>query len=1066
MKDPKLSNFVDCAKKTYFYESNFVFMHVILILKKVDDILFSSRAAGIYMLLFAIAIGAATFVENDFGTSSAQALIFRARWFELLLFLFSCAIVSNIFRFRMVQNKKWASLIFHTSMIIIILGAAVTRYFGYEGMMHIREGSASDRFLSTESFLKWNLVMDGKSYSYDESTYFSTLGDNKFSESYQIGSQMLSIKLKEFIPNPTEKLEPSTQGVPIMKVVVAGRGGRKEYFLKKGDKASINNVNFNFTDQIIPGAFNVTVRNDSLLFQTDRPVSQMVMATQKQDTIYPGGYAPLMLRSMYNLNGAGFVIGDFRPNATVSMGSSEQKMKNESLAALKLEVSLNNEVTEVVVTGRKGEEGQPQRLDFGNVSLAISYGAKYVQLPFSIQLRDFIMDKYPGTDNPSSYASEVTLVDGAKGVNMPYRIYMNNILDYGGYRFFQSSFDQDELGTYLSVNHDFWGTWISYIGYILLTVGLIMTFFAKNSRFTELLGKLNKYQAGRIGVFFLLSAIAFFIPLRAMAQNGDTPSAVSADHADQFGKLVVQDHRGRFKPVNTLSGEVLRKVAKTDRLYGLSSDQMLLSMMLDPAKWESVAMIHQGNHPGIQQLLGTSEKLVSYRQFFSNDGQYVLRDAIREAQAMNPKDQGTFEKTIIKLDEKVNIISMVFSGRLLRIYPLENDPANTWVSPADLRVMQNIAPSVLEMDMKFNEYLSSVSKATGSGEYTSAANQLTQFASEQRLKGGAIVPSQTKLSAELLLNQLDVFGRLRNVYGLFSLAFLTVFFLSIFKAQFPRQKATKWVWIAMVTAFGFHTIGLGLRWYISGRAPWSNGYESMIYIGWTTVLAGILFSRKSLGGLSATAVLAATILLVAGMSWLDPEITPLVPVLKSYWLTIHVSLEAGSYGFLMLGAVIGMLNLVLLAIVNQQNKVKIEPALKELTVISEITLLGGLFMVSIGTYLGGVWANESWGRYWGWDAKETWALVTILVYAFILHMRFIKGLQSIFAFNFASLFGFATVIMTYFGVNYYLSGLHSYAAGDPVPVPSEVYYTTIALSILSVVSYLNYSRQSTKGIIS
>lgn len=181
----------------------------------------------------------------------------------------------------------------------------------------------------------------------------------------------------------------------------------------------------------------------------------------------------------------------------------------------------------------------------------------------------------------------------------------------------------------------------------------------------------------------------------------------------------------------------------------------------------------------------------------------------------------------------------------------------------------------------------------------------------------------------------------------------------------------------MAAGFVFHTIGLGLRWYISGRAPWSNGYESMIYIGWTTMLAGTLISRKSLGGLAATATLAATILLVASMSWLDPEITPLVPVLKSYWLTIHVSLEAGSYGFLMLGAVIGMLNLVLMILINEKNKENVVRAIKELTIISEITLLAGLTMISIGTYLGGVWANESWGRYWGWDAKETWALVTI-----------------------------------------------------------------------------------------
>jgi cytochrome c-type biogenesis protein CcsB len=227
----------------------------------------------------------------------------------------------------------------------------------------------------------------------------------------------------------------------------------------------------------------------------------------------------------------------------------------------------------------------------------------------------------------------------------------------------------------------------------------------------------------------------------------------------------------------------------------------------------------------------------------------------------------------------------------------------------------------------------------------------------------------------------------------------------------------------------------------------------MIYIAWTTTLAGIIFTRRSLGGLAATMVLAATVLLVAMLSYLDPEITPLVPVLKSYWLTIHVSLEAGSYGFLMLGAIIGLINLILLIFLNSKNKDRIHRMVKEMSYISEMTIMGGLVMVSVGTYLGGVWANESWGRYWGWDAKETWALVTILVYAFILHMRLIPKFNGLFAFNVATLFGWGSVIMTYYGVNYYLSGLHSYAAGDPIPIPNWVYYAIISLVIITALAY-------------
>ena len=296
-----------------------------------------------------------------------------------------------------------------------------------------------------------------------------------------------------------------------------------------------------------------------------------------------------------------------------------------------------------------------------------------------------------------------------------------------------------------------------------------------------------------------------------------------------------------------------------------------------------------------------------------------------------------------------------------------------------------------------------------------------------------------------------------------ALALLFFLFVSVFKPQWKLKTIYKILFGLVVAGFIFHTVGLGIRWYVSGRAPWSNGYESMIYIAWTSTLAGILFTRKSFGGLAATMVLAGTILFVSMLSFLDPEITPLVPVLKSYWLTIHVSLEAGSYGFLMLGAIIGLINLILLIFISEKNKTRVKRIVQEMSYISELTLIGGLFMVSVGTYLGGVWANESWGRYWGWDAKETWALVTILVYAFILHMRLIPKMRGLYAYNVATIFGLASVIMTYYGVNYYLSGLHSYATGDPVPIPNWVY---IAVACIIVICILAFIRKRKYSIIS
>ena len=262
----------------------------------------------------------------------------------------------------------------------------------------------------------------------------------------------------------------------------------------------------------------------------------------------------------------------------------------------------------------------------------------------------------------------------------------------------------------------------------------------------------------------------------------------------------------------------------------------------------------------------------------------------------------------------------------------------------------------------------------------------------------------------------------------------------------------------LTLCFIAHTFGLAARWIISNHAPWSNAYESVIYIAWATMLAGYVFSKKSMMSMAATAVLYSLLLMVAGLNWLDPEITNLVPVLDSYWLMIHVAIITASYGFLALGALLGFLSLILMILQSKSTTKRIFASLKELTYINELSITVGLFLLSVGTFLGGIWANESWGRYWGWDPKETWAFASMLVYIFVLHMRFIPGLKSLFAFNFASLIAYSSIIMTYFGVNFYLSGLHSYAAGDPMPIPAFIPYSIVIVFVTSTLAYYKQNK--------
>jgi cytochrome c-type biogenesis protein CcsB len=251
---------------------------------------------------------------------------------------------------------------------------------------------------------------------------------------------------------------------------------------------------------------------------------------------------------------------------------------------------------------------------------------------------------------------------------------------------------------------------------------------------------------------------------------------------------------------------------------------------------------------------------------------------------------------------------------------------------------------------------------------------------------------------------------------------------------------------------------LGIRWYISGHAPWSNGYESMIYVSWATMLFGVWFGRRSPLTLAATTFVTSILLMVAHWNWMDPSIGNLVPVLDSYWLMVHVAIIVASYGPFTIGMVLGMLALILYGFTTKKNKKKMNLAIDEITTINEMALTIGLVLLTIGNFLGGIWANESWGRYWGWDPKETWALISIMVYSFVLHMRLVPGLKSKYTFNMVSVFAFASILMTYLGVNHLLSGLHSYAQGESAAVPNQIWGWLIISLILSLLAYFKFKK--------
>ncbi len=643
------------------------------------------------------------------------------------------------------------------------------------------------------------------------------------------------------------------------------------------------------------------------------------------------------------------------------------------------------------------------------------------------------------------------------GVEVPFEIYMNHILKHRGYRFYQSSYDPDETGTVLSVNHDPAGMMITYAGYLLLFLFIVLSIINRKS-FFRTVSRTHWNSAYRRPAVVLLLLAAMSFSSRASAQE----LILDRKEADSFGAVLAQDQKGRTKPLYTISNDILRKVSKETEFNGLSSMQVFLGYSLDFMHWQSVPLIKVSNAE-LQQALGLKSDRAAFSDIVTlgTEGGYKLSPYIDKAYARPESKRSRFDKEVIKLDERVNICYMMSRGDFLRLFPMKDSTDHWGTSAEAAAVATSNEDSVFILNVL--PLWAQAVAATGKPEVTPEETR-TAIINYQRTHASYDIPSVAKVGAEMFYYNVKIFEKLFPGYATLGLIMIITLLAGIISGKKGASLLMKVLVGVAVVAFAFHTLGLGIRWYISGHSPMSNGYESMLFISWVTMLAGFIFSRKSLMALAATAVLAGMTLMVAHLSFMDPEITNLVPVLKSYWLTLHVSVITGSYGFLGLGAILGIIVMIMMLFVNERNREGISAAIDELTVINYRSITLGLYFLTIGTFLGAVWANESWGRYWGWDPKETWSLITIVIYTLVTHSRMIPGMKDTYTFNALSLFAFSSVLMTYFGVNYYLSGLHSYAGGDSVPVPLFVYIAVITLAGLAVAAYLRY-RSSGKSVM-
>ncbi|MDN3723675.1 cytochrome c biogenesis protein CcsA [Aequorivita sp. SDUM287046] len=1047
--------------------------------KKIASVLFSTRLTAVLFIVFAVAMAAGTFMDADSQsppTPYTRELIYNAWWFEAIMLLFVINFVGNIFRYNLHKREMWASLMLHLAFILVIVGAFVTRYIGFEGIMHIREGQTENSILSDQPYLE--VFIDGE-YMIDgvaqrrklklKKLRLSEKLDNTFTINTDYNGQPVTIAYKNFISGAKEGLTPSENGAEYLKIVESGDGERHDHWVKVGEVSNIHNILFAI-NKPTEGAINISYSEvGGYSLKSPFEGNYLRMADQAQGEVFADSTQQFNLRSLYRLGGISFVVPE--PVTKGQYGivkAGEGEPANQD--ALILEISSKNETKTVELLGGRGTAIKPIETEIAGLKVYTGYGSESIELPFSITLNDFIAEKYPGTEKGySSFKSKVTVINDDK-THFDADIFMNNVLDHQGYRFFQSGFDPDEGGTILSVNHDWWGTWITYIGYFFLYIGLMGILFFKGSRFKNLEKILDRIKKKKAQMTLLL----LFVSMTGLAQVAEKPAhsavpkqqidslilanAVSKEHASKFGHLIIQDN-GRMKPINTFASELLRKISRNDNYEGLDANQVFISMTEFPRLWVEVPLIYlkRGND-SIRHVAGVPEgqKDMALLDLFDQKGNYKLEPFLEAAtRTANPNQ---FQKDFIKAHENFSLLNAALSGSILKIFPIPEDEGNKWVSfpelgEANLKGMDSLyAKNILPL------YFDSLKKARQTGDYTQADEFLESITNFQKKYGAEVMPSENRLRAETIYNKVDIFNRLYKYFAVFGILMFVFIIAQLFKDRKILRVLIKSSKVLMWVFFALMTLGLALRWYVSGHAPWSDAYESVVYVAWATVFFGLSFGRKSDLTVASTAFVAAIILWVAHENWLDPSIANLQPVLDSYWLMIHVAVIVMSYGPFTLGMMLAATSLFLMIFTTKNNFKRMEINISELTVITEMALTAGLVLLTIGNFLGGQWANESWGRYWGWDPKETWALISIMIYAFVIHARLVPGLRGRWTFNVFALFAYASIMMTYFGVNFYLSGLHSYASGDAPATPTFVWYITIFAVILSIVAYFRYKK--------
>lgn len=632
------------------------------------------------------------------------------------------------------------------------------------------------------------------------------------------------------------------------------------------------------------------------------------------------------------------------------------------------------------------------------VSAFITNEEEHIDMPFTLTLDTFVVSYYPGTNAEADYISKFT-VSSPDGGSFQEQVSMNRIFSYHGIRFYQASYDSDRQGNILTVNCDRWGIPVTYAGYFFLFAMMLWNLCSRNGYFRRVL---------RSGLLKRSICVLVLLGIYGLATAGNrTLTKVDATYMGQVQVL----YNGRIAPLQTLAYDFTQKLTGKMAYKGNTAEQIYLGWLLFSSSWQEEPMIYVKDAV-LRDVLGFKEERVSLKDFFTSQNEYRLEPYLNG-------EPGKLKKAAVETDEKIQLLSMLHEGELFKVFPVTLNGQTVWYAPASM-----LPPEISDAQWLFiRKGINLLAESVLKNDSEQVRYFISKLITYQQKNGGESLLPERKIKAERLYNHVPFATLLYRINLTVGLLAFFVFCFYLLKGRKLSCLPTVFtdifsgvLWLSFLTL----SFCLLLRGYISGRWPMGNGYETMMMMAWCILLTALIVWRRFRLMLPFGLLLSGFCLLVSSIGQMNPQITPLVPVLSSPLLSLHVSLIMMSYALFSFTFLNGLLALIL-------NRSEANGQIEILHTLSQLFLVPALFLLGAGIFIGAIWANVSWGRYWAWDPKEVWALITFLVYAFALHTDSLRIFRKPLFFHVYMILSFLTILMTYFGVNYFLGGMHSYA---------------------------------------